>query len=176
MEWGRIPTLYAVWFVMFAAFLGVSAILEGDAVKRNRLLPAARSLFAQGHTPAEIAEALDVSAGTVRRWRREDDDDWGELQEKQRPRDIQGLMRRIEQQMDAIVADDSIDSREKADAISKLERSLDSMCSRFESLDLRLDIAEDMGRWAAENMSDADNKAIRRFLATYTAHLRWKYR
>ena len=143
-------------------------------MKKGKLLPVARSLYSQGYDASEIAEALDCSAGTVRRWRREDERDWSEARKKRRPRDAQDLMRQIEQQIEQVIQDDTLDPSTTADAVAKLDRALDNMSHRFENVDLRLSVCREIAEFANEILDEEEIPVARRLIAEFTAMLRDK--
>lgn len=140
--------------------------------KRRKLLPIARSLFAQGFSPSEIGEALDVSARTVRRWRESDEQDWAEARESRSGQGANEIMRELRGLLTRVINDKDLGPVEKADAVAKLDRALSNIQQRVESIDLHMKVCEDMARWARDNLDEGDLKTAKELIAGYTRELR----
>ena len=134
---------------------------------KKRLLPIARSLFASGYSTAEIAESLDVSERTLRRWRSDDDQDWNREREDRRSRDPQDLMEELENLMKTVMRDESLEPAAKADAVAKLDRRLASLHERFDDPAVKSYVAEDIAEWVARHMGDAEKSVMRKVLVGY---------
>jgi len=136
-------------------------------IEKHKLLPIARSLFASGYSPAGIAESLDVSERTLRRWRSGDDQDWSREREDRRSRDPQDLMEELERLMRMVMRDESLEPAAKADAVAKLDRRLASLQERFDDPAVKSYVAEDIAKWVSRHMGDAEKNVMRKVLVGY---------
>ena len=114
-------------------------------------LPEARALYAEGLSYVEIAKALDLPAGTVRRWAAEErraGRPWpSDGRPASGPTDRGELCRRLEQRLQRLVerAENDLDDARVEDRFLKLCRVIDSLRSDSADLDAQM---EAMGRFA----------------------------
>lgn len=135
--------------------------------EKRKLLPIARSLFASGYSLAEIADSLDVSERTLRRWRSDDDQCWTQEREERRSRDPRDLMEELEDLMREVMRDKNLEPAAKADAVAKLDRRLASLQERFDDPAVKSYVAEDIAEWVSRNMSDEEKRTMRKVLVGY---------
>lgn len=136
-------------------------------------LPVARSLARSGYKTKEIAEALDVSAPTVRRWRREDGASWeGGEDAGASATDFRALMHQLGRLMARVLANKELEPLAKADALSKLHHVLAGMQDRWGALDLQLGVCEKLARWANSHLNEEKRMVAAEILAGFTDDLR----
>ncbi len=155
---------------------------------KKRLLPDARTLYAQGLSPAEIAEVLStdgtsVSERTILRWMAADKAagrDWAHLRQAYLGRDPSTTMvtldRAIAAMADRIAACMEADEpfTAEADAIQKLDKVREGWAARHGNLPTTLSVLHDVAAHAhkAPDVSPADLGVLRRVFAGFIDELR----
>ena len=125
--------------------------------KKSLLLPRARSLFASGLALNQIAEALGITAQTLRRWRGEDKArgaDWTERRAELQAFDASRVIRQLEGELAAIAEDRSVNLAVRADIVSKLDKVIQNLRDRHLDVGVRMEVLAEIANWVATHFTE----------------------
>ncbi len=154
--------------------------------RKERLLPQARALYAEGLAKTEIAAALDISTRTLRRWARADADagrPWSRegsdlladepLPEPAGP-DPARIRRMLERRLELLAerAECDLDDARLDDRMLKVCRILEHLDVGAQRLEAQLRAAKDFAAFCLRNLPEREVRPVRKAVRMFVEHLK----
>jgi hypothetical protein len=152
--------------------------------KKDRLLPKARALHAEGLSKPEIAAALGVAESTIYRWARHDEeagDPWPKAQDDPPELDspdalppAERLYRKLHRRLEALVERGGADpeARGLEDRMLKLCRVLDYLRKGRDDLTERLRALKSFAAFCLRNLTEEEMDPVRKGIRLYVDELK----
>lgn len=149
--------------------------------KRDRLLPEARALAAEGVPNREIAAALDVAPSTIRRWARCDAEagrPWRKpgapTAATPPPRRADRLYNRVEGLLEQLIDESDVEQKSAnlENRMLKLCRVLEHLRERRDDLEGQLAAMQRFGAFCARNLPEEQMRPVRRAVRLFLDDLK----
>ena len=155
--------------------------------KKEKHLPAARALYAEGLDYVEVAEALKMSVGTVRSWATQDrkaGDPWRRDNEPEVPAkppagatgrvSREALFGRLEERLQRLIerSEEDLDDAKIEDRMLKVCRVLESLRGDAADLDAQLEAMKRFADFCLQNLTEDEMSPVRTAIRQFVDYLK----